>query len=139
MGRPALFWGWKVKPQRLSRPNMQSPIVWRRTRDQMLQKLCSNSSIAEKFLSDVRAMINGIRASGKYTAAFSANAVILAYIENENNAQLIKSNCSGYFDGLKNLFSQRRQPGRIVGRRFRRLIRRRIFRIVRSLLATEML
>lgn len=66
-----------------------------------MSRLCANQTVAEEFLSQTQQLINTLRSNGSFTRFLADRAQGIAYIENSENADLLATNCTAYFNGLK--------------------------------------
>ncbi|CAF2492047.1 unnamed protein product [Rotaria sp. Silwood2] len=84
--------------------------------------LCANDTLAQEYLTQTRQVINSFRSNETFTEALQNRQQVIAYIENENNEDLLSSNCTAFFIGLKSArnldmdaMNLQRQLERIVG------------------------
>ncbi|CAF3222944.1 unnamed protein product [Rotaria sp. Silwood2] len=63
-------------------------------------KLCANSSLAQSFLNQTRALITQLNSNGSFAQVLQQKTQEIGYIESDSNAALLSSNCTQYFKGL---------------------------------------
>ncbi|CAF2671290.1 unnamed protein product [Rotaria sp. Silwood2] len=64
-------------------------------------KLCQNQTLAQSYLNYTRQLITTLETNGSYTQVLQKRAQAIAYLKNDNNTELLSSNCSQFFAGLK--------------------------------------
>ncbi|CAF3142331.1 unnamed protein product [Rotaria sp. Silwood2] len=65
-----------------------------------ISKLCANNSLAQSFLTQMRALITQLSSNDSFAQVLQQRAHEIAYIQNNTDAQLLSSNCTQYFEGL---------------------------------------
>jgi hypothetical protein len=85
-------------------------------------KLCANSSLAQSFLTQTQQLITDFQSNGSYTQVLQSRAQEISYVQDANNANLLSSNCTGFFVGLGDAQSadklaedQQKQAARTAG------------------------
>ncbi|CAF2417868.1 unnamed protein product [Rotaria sp. Silwood2] len=93
-----------------------------------LTELCSNGSLTEAFLTQTRELITELRENGSFADALAKRTQSIDYIQSDENAELLSSNCTQYFAGLfaavKSDIQSQDQPAPnqfIVSQRFREI------------------
>ncbi|CAF4795708.1 unnamed protein product [Rotaria sp. Silwood1] len=97
--------------------------------DSWTSNLCSNDTVAQSFLTQTRQVINDLQSNGSFAQALQKRAQFISYIQDDNNAEQLSSNCTEYFNGLKNAknldkqaLEQERQYEQIANSLFRQII-----------------
>ncbi|CAF1417392.1 unnamed protein product [Rotaria sp. Silwood1] len=92
-------------------------------------KLCVNSSLAQLFLTQTRALITQLSSNSSYAQVLQQKAQQIAYIQNDTNGALLSSNCTQYFNGLATarnadmkIQRQQKEYQKIVNRLFKQII-----------------
>ncbi|CAM4795615.1 unnamed protein product [Rotaria magnacalcarata] len=65
-------------------------------------KLCANSTVAQSFVTQTQQVIANLQSNGSFTQALQNRANAIAYLVNGANVDLLSSNCTSYFSGLRN-------------------------------------
>jgi hypothetical protein len=85
-------------------------------------KLCDNGSLAQSFLTQTQQLITNLQSNGSYTRVLQSRAQEINYVQNADNANLLSSNCTGFFVGLGDAQSadklaedQQKQAARTAG------------------------
>lgn len=66
-----------------------------------MSNICSNSSLTSSFLTKAQQAIADFRANSSFTQALNNQANAVAYILNDDNVDLLSTNCTGFFSGLR--------------------------------------
>ena len=100
---------------------------------QLLSRFCGNKTAAEVFLTQIRQWFNTLQSNGSFTQVLADRAQVVTYIQSSDNADLLSSNCTGYFIGLKSAIDADRV---VLERRFQyyRFADDGIMQIIRNLL-----
>ncbi|CAF3031697.1 unnamed protein product [Rotaria socialis] len=118
-----------------------SPGSWGRpsrnnTNDSWGTKLCANSTVAQSFLTQTQQVIANLRSNGSFTQALQNRANAIAYIGNQANGDLLSSNCTSFFSGLRNAKALDKKAV-ATAIRLDNTAQRLLSRVVKSLLGTN--
>ncbi|CAF3454873.1 unnamed protein product [Rotaria sp. Silwood1] len=69
--------------------------------DNWASKLCANDTWAQSYLTQTRQTISSLRSNGSFAQALQNRQQAIAYLEDENNTDLLSSNCTAFFSGLE--------------------------------------
>ncbi|CAF5190755.1 unnamed protein product, partial [Rotaria magnacalcarata] len=62
----------------------------------------ANSTVAQSFVTQTQQVIANLQSNGSFTQALQNRANAIAYLVNGANVDLLSSNCTSYFSGLRN-------------------------------------
>lgn len=90
---------------------------------------CSNSSIAEAYLTRIRSLITELQGNPAYHDILTIQwANLIKYVEDPTNEGLIQSNCAGFIQGLQAakkadgaLIMEQKKLSKIIAKQFREL------------------
>jgi hypothetical protein len=70
--------------------------------DKKLSKFCSNTTIAQAYLTKLLSVIDNLQGNTTYSSIFQAqSAHFIAYLKDTTNQGLLQTNCEGFITGLK--------------------------------------
>jgi hypothetical protein len=70
--------------------------------DKKLSKFCSNSTVAQAYLTKILSVIDNLQDNSTYSSIFkSRSANFIAYLKDTTNQGLLKTDCEGFITGLK--------------------------------------
>ena len=62
--------------------------------------ICANSTLAQNFLTQTRAVLAALQTNGSYTQFLADHSNAVSYLQNTANDATLSSNCTGYFSNL---------------------------------------
>ncbi|CAF0870028.1 unnamed protein product [Rotaria sordida] len=80
---------------------------WNRTngngdQDRLMTKVCANNSLAQSYLAQNRQLITSLRSNASLAQAIKNRQNFIDFIEDDDNTDLLSSNCTAFFTGRRN-------------------------------------